>query len=87
MLKSLTIAEAQQKLPALSNELVNEPIIITQQDKPVMVAIDYDQFTSLMETLDILSDSEFVSQLQTSILQAEQGQTIAWEDAKARLNQ
>ena len=86
MFKSLTIAEAQQQLPALSDELANEPIVITQQDKPVMVAIDYDQFTSLLETLDILSDSEFARQLQTSIVQAEQGQTIDWEDAKARLD-
>ena len=87
MLKSLTIAEAQQQLPTLPNALLKEPVIITQQNKPVMVAIDYDQFTSLIETLDILSNSEFAQQLQASIVQAEAGETIGWEEAKARLSQ
>ncbi len=34
---------------------------------------------------DILSDSEFANRLQESIAQADQGKTISWEEAKARL--
>ena len=39
MPKYLTIEEAQQQLPDLPNELVAEPAIITQDGKPVMVAM------------------------------------------------
>jgi PHD/YefM family antitoxin component YafN of YafNO toxin-antitoxin module len=85
MPKHLTIAQAQQQLPNLPNELTDEPIIITQDGVPVIAALSYTQLTELLETLDILTDTEFVTQLRQSIIQAEQGNTISWENAKAQL--
>jgi antitoxin YefM len=84
MPKRLTIAQAQQQLPDLSNELTNEPIIITQDGVPVIAALSY---AHLLETLDVLTDSDFVKKLRQSISQAEQGQTISWEAAKLQLGQ
>ena len=85
--KQLTIAQAQQQLPRFPSELTDEPIIITQDGVPVIAALSYAHLTALLETLDILSDSEFVKKLRQSILQAEQGQTISWETAKLQLGQ
>ena len=36
MLKYLTIAEAQEQLPALPDELADEPAIITKDGKPAI---------------------------------------------------
>lgn len=85
MFRRLTILEAQQQLLDLPNELVEEPIIIIEDGQPVMAAISYKQLTSLLETLDILSDTEFADKLQQSIAQAERGETISWEDAQRQL--
>jgi antitoxin YefM len=85
MPKRLTIAQAQQQLPNLPNELTDEPIIITQDDVPVIAAVSYAHLTELLETLDILTDTEFVTKLRQSILQAEQNNTVDWESAKAQL--
>jgi antitoxin YefM len=85
MPKQLTIAQAQQQLPTLSNELTDEPIIITQDGVPVIAALSYTHLTQLLETLDILTDTEFVTKLRQSITQAKQGDTISWESAKTRL--
>ncbi|KAM3100221.1 type II toxin-antitoxin system Phd/YefM family antitoxin [Phormidesmis sp. 146-35] len=85
MPKQLTIAQAQQQLPNLPDELTDEPIIITQDGVPVIAALSYSHLTELLETLDILTDTEFVTRLRQSITQAEQGKTIAWENAKAQL--
>jgi hypothetical protein len=52
---------------------------------PVIAALSYIHLTELLETLDILTDTEFVAKLRQSILQAEQGNTISWESAKAQL--
>ena len=71
MSKRLTIAQAQQQLPNLPQELLNEPII-TQDGVPVMAAISYTHLTELLETLDILTDTEFVTKLRQSITQAHQ---------------
>ena len=48
----LTVAEAQEKLPTLSRNLKN-PAIITQDGKPVIVALSMQQFASLVETIEI----------------------------------
>lgn len=86
MLKQLTIDQAQQQLPSLSEELTNEPIIITQDGIPVMAALSYQHLSELMETLDILSDQDFVAKLRQSLTQAEQNLTIAWDDVKTQLS-
>jgi antitoxin YefM len=85
MAKYLTVTQAQQQLPELPNELVEEPIIITQQGKPVMIAMSLEQFESLVETLEILSDREFMTEVREGIRQAEVGQTISLDDLKAEL--
>jgi prevent-host-death family protein len=86
MSKYLTITEARQKLLDLPDELTEEPVIITKHGKPVMAAMSYEQFESLIETLNILSDSEFAKRLQESIAQADRGETISWEEAKTKLD-
>jgi antitoxin YefM len=85
MPKRLTISQAQQQLPNFPDELDDEPIIITQDDGFIIAALSYTHLTELLETLDILTDTEFVSKLRQSILQAEQGHVIDWESAKAQL--
>jgi antitoxin YefM len=80
----LTITEAQQQLPDLSHNL-KEPAIITQDGKPVIVALSMDQFASLVETMEILSDQEFMSELREGIRQADLGQTISLESLKLNL--
>ena len=85
MPKYLTIQEAQQQLADLPNELVAEPAIITKDGKPVMVAMSLEQFESLLETLDIIAEPEFMAQLREGIRQAEAGETISLEQLNAKL--
>ena len=86
MPKYLTITEARQQMLGLPDELADEPVIITKRGRPVMVALSYEHFASLVETLDILSNSEFANRLQESIAQTIGGETISWEEAKTRLS-
>ncbi len=85
MPKYLTMAEAQQQLPELSAELALEPAIITQDGQPVMIAMSCEQFQSLVETMEILSDKEFMVELREGIRQAEAGETISLEELKREL--
>ena len=80
MAKYLTVSEAQQQLPELSAQLIDQPAIITQDGKPVMVAFGLEQLESLMETIEIITDEEFMSDLKQGIKEAEQGETISLED-------
>ncbi|MGK7951840.1 MAG: type II toxin-antitoxin system Phd/YefM family antitoxin [Xenococcaceae cyanobacterium] len=85
MPKYLTIAEAQKQLAELSNQLTDEPAIITKDGKPVMITFGVEQFESLMETIEILSDEDFMTELKQGIQEAEQGATITLEEFKADL--
>lgn len=85
MPKYLTITEARRQLLDLPDGLKDEPVIITKHGKPVMAAISFEQYESLLETLATLSDREFAYKLQESIAQGKRGETISWKDAKAKL--
>lgn len=81
----LTLAEAQEQLPNLPTRLNKEPVIITQDGKPAIIALGLEQFESLLETLEILSDRELMEQLRQGIQQADTGETISLEELKAEL--
>jgi PHD/YefM family antitoxin component YafN of YafNO toxin-antitoxin module len=81
----LTLAEAQQRLLELPDQLTDDPLIITRDGQPVMAAIRYEQLASLLETLDILSDSLFAERLKQSVEQAQAGESISWDEAKRQL--
>ncbi len=85
MAKYLTINEAQEQLPNLTNDLAIEPAIITQDGKPVIIALDFVQFQSLLETIEIMSDEEFMTNLKEGIKQAEEGETFTLEEVKKEL--
>ncbi|MGL5941507.1 MAG: type II toxin-antitoxin system Phd/YefM family antitoxin [Waterburya sp.] len=86
MPKYLSIAEAQQQLSDLSNQLKDEPAIITKDGKPVMIAFGLEQFESLIETIEIISDKKFMNNLKRGIKQAEAGETITLEELKEDLD-
>ncbi|MEL7409785.1 MAG: type II toxin-antitoxin system Phd/YefM family antitoxin [Cyanobacteria bacterium J06558_2] len=70
---------------SLPEELTDEPIIITKHGKPVMVTLSYEQMESLLETLSILENKEFSSQIRVSIQQDKAGERVSWESAKEKL--
>lgn len=45
----------------------HEGIVITRNDKPSAVVLSYEDFESIMETLDIMSDPDTVKELQRRI--------------------
>ncbi|MDJ0659382.1 MAG: type II toxin-antitoxin system Phd/YefM family antitoxin [Crocosphaera sp.] len=85
MAKYITLNQAQKKLSQLPDEIVDEPMIITDKDKPVIIAISPSQLNSLLETIEILSDQEFCQQFKIGIEEARQVETISLEEVKDKL--
>ena len=80
MSKYLTITQAKEQFLNLPDELNNEPVIITQNGKPVMVTFSYKHIESLLETLEILNDQEIASLLDEAIQQDHTGETMVLPD-------
>ena len=85
MTKYIPLTEANQSLLDLAKDITEEPLIMIQEDQPIMTAMSYQKFESLMETLDILADQAFSQQLKASIDQVKCGETLPWETAKEKL--
>lgn len=85
MSKSININEAKDQLLQLPEQLEHESVIITNEGLPVMVAISYERYISMLETMEILSDPEFKEQLIAGIKEDREGQRVSWSDAMKEL--
>ena len=85
MAKYITLNQAQKKLSQLPDEIIDEPMIITDKDKPVIIAMSPSQLDSLLEMVEILSDQDFCQQLKIEIEEARQGETFSLEEVKDEL--
>lgn len=85
MSRSLNLKTSRQKLLELPESVNDEPIIVTDGEQPIMVALSYEHNRSLLETIEILTDEDFSTQLKESIQQDKAGETINWEVVKKQL--
>lgn len=85
--KELTTVDARRKLTKLPEELGVEPatVAVTRRGKPVLAIMTWEDYQTILETLEILSDEKSVEQLRRSIKEVKEGKTIPWKEAKARL--
>jgi antitoxin YefM len=60
-------------------------VIVTRRGKPVLAIMTWEDYQSILDTLEILNDAKAVEQLSRSIKEVKEKKTIRWEDAKTRL--
>ena len=84
-MRQMTITEARINFLSLPEVVEDEPLVIAKHGKPVMVTMGYDQYESLVETLDILSDQAFSLSLVKSIQQVKDRKTKSSADVRKRL--
>ena len=85
--EEITITKARDMLMKLPDTLAqsNEAIPLTRHGEPVMALMAWDLFETIPETLEILSDEALMGALQRSIRQADEGNTISFDEVMAEL--
>jgi prevent-host-death family protein len=85
--EEITMVDARRELTKLPERLESRPatVAVTRRGKPVLAIMTWEDYEAILETLEILSDHEAVSQLRRSIQEFKEGKTVSWEEAKARL--
>lgn len=83
----LSITEARKKIFQIAEEIQkpNTYYTLTQNGKPKAVLMSADQFDSLIETLEVLSDPEAVQAIREHEKNKAEGNTddyVDWEDVK-----
>lgn len=83
-MRTLTITDARREFLGLPEEVRDEPLTITKRGLPVMTLLSTEYFESLLETLEILSDTVFSSRLLKSIEDVKVGRTKSMAEVRAR---
>ncbi|GBE30011.1 phd_YefM [bacterium BMS3Bbin04] len=80
---SVTAARAQfSELIRNSKEHV---VQITDRNRPSVAVMDWDEYESLLETLEVLSDSEAMEDIRQSRKEYAQGKTKSWAELRKDL--
>jgi prevent-host-death family protein len=68
MTKSVTLKALRPRLPKIIEEIdaKMDRFVITKRGKPVALMISIDDYESLLETLDILSNKNLVKRIKTA---------------------
>jgi antitoxin YefM len=87
-IEEITTVDARRELTKLPEKLGANPatVAVTRRGKPVLAIMTWEDYQSILETLEILSDDESVQRLRRSIKEVKEGQQIPWRQAKARLS-
>jgi antitoxin YefM len=85
--KELTTVDARKELTKLPEKLGASPatVAVTRRGKPVLAIMTWEDYQSIMETLEVLTDADATEQLRRSIKEVKEGKQIPWQQAKERL--
>ena len=87
MTHTITLKELRPDLPKVVNDIDKkwERYIVTKHGKPSVVMLSVEDYESLMETLDILTDPKAVKGLKQGENDLRKGKTRSWKTVKAHL--
>lgn len=83
---TMTISKARNRLLKLPKEMAkrgeSKAIAVTQHGKPVLAILPWEFYDSLVETLEVLGDEEFMAALRKGVRDLEEGKGIPIEKVK-----
>lgn len=79
---TVTLSEAKSNLPRLLAEIkaLGERVVITRSGRPAAVLVSMDEYEGLLETLEILADSEMAAAVRRGLEEAEGGDTLGHDE-------
>ena len=87
MIRDIPIAKVRNKLTSLPQQLrqSHDTITVTRRGKPVLAILPWEEYESITETLEIMSDKRLMTALRQGINELKAGKAIAWEEAKKKI--
>lgn len=87
MVNMINLKELRPGLPKVIRRIDTklDRYIITRRSKPVAVMISLDDYDSLLETIEILSDKSLVRRIKKAKREIEQGKTITLEALRRKI--
>lgn len=87
MTKSVTLKELRPNLPRIINEIDSkmDRFIITKRGKAVALVMSIDDYESLLETIDVLSDKKLMGKIKRAEADIKNGSVKALDKVEKEL--
>jgi antitoxin YefM len=86
IMERLSITEARKTFMKLPQTAKKDQIIaVTRRNQEVMAIMSWDLYEGLLETLEVLGDSELMDHLQKALSDVSAGKTLSIEEARKSL--
>ena len=81
-MSTVPLSHAKARLTKLLSEVeeLGERIVITRSGRPVGVLLSYDDYGGLLETLEILADTELSQAIERGLKDVEEGKVVSHEE-------
>src|SRR5207244_1421699 len=92
--RTYSISEIREEITRLPEQLEREPqaVTITRRGQPVMALLPFHMYQELLEkigalqkTLEVTEDEDLMAAFREGVKALQNGETVAWEDAKREL--
>ncbi|MBU0476834.1 type II toxin-antitoxin system Phd/YefM family antitoxin [Patescibacteria group bacterium] len=85
--KTISITEGRRKLFKIAEEIQKPDTyyVFTVGGEPRVVLMSRDEFESIMETIEIMSDQEIVKDLRQAEMDFKKGEHVSWEEVKKEM--
>jgi len=84
---TISISEARKRIFEIANEIQkpDKYYTLTEKGRPKAVLMSADQFDSIMETIDILSDPNILENIKIAEEEYKKGDYVTWEELKEEI--
>lgn len=84
---TLPISEARKRIFEIAEEVQKPGVyyVLTEKGRPKAVMLSYEEYDSLMENLEILTDPKVFARIKKAEEEFERGEYVSWEEAKRQL--
>lgn len=86
MYNHITLKDLRPQLPQVIEkvDLELDRYIVSKRGQPVAVILSMDDYESMIETLNEVSDRENLKRLKKGMEEAKKGQTVDWKSVKEK---
>lgn len=87
MTQTITLKELRPELPKVVDSIDKklDRFVVTRHGKPVVVMLGIEDYASLIETLDILTDPQAMAGVKRGMADMKKGKTRSWQEIKRSL--
>ena len=87
MINNISLKALRPELPDVIDRIDRklDRYIVTKRGKPVAIMMSVDDYESILETIEILSDKEAVKRIKAARKEIKEGKTVALEELRKRI--